>query len=157
MSEIERKWRLDDVPGRLLRNVTPQLLQQSYLIVAPDELRLRSDGERNWLTVKSDGKLTREEWEVELPDWAYRQLAISAPYSLEKRRYPVMVEGRVWEVDIYSGALADLITVEVEVASEAEAQTLGLPTCFGHSQEVTDDSRYKNKRLAVDGLPGTDE
>ena len=76
---------------------------------------------------------------------------------------------RSWEVDVYQGALAGLMIVEAEYfiregKSEAEqAETLAhirasrLYPGFGPAIEVTDDKRYKNKNLAVHGLPQLEE
>jgi len=41
----------------------------------------------------------------------------------------------------------------VEFDSAAAAAAFSPPAWLG--RDVTDDSRYKNKRLAVDGLPST--
>lgn len=155
MPEIERKWRISHVLGRVLRGVTPQRLTQAYLVTSPGELRVRTDGTTAWITAKSDGSLVREEWEDEIPLWVFDQLLASTALRVEKLRYRVELNERIWEVDVYQGQLAGLITVETECASEMKALTLSLPESFGYGEEVTYDHRYKNKCLAVDGLPSS--
>lgn len=155
MSEIERKWRIDQVLGGVLRGVTPQRLTQAYLVTSPGELRVRSDGTTAWITAKSDGSLVREEWEDEIPLWVFDQLLASTALHVEKLRYRVTLNERIWEVDVYQNQLVGLMTVETECASEMEALALKLPDGFGYGEEVTYDHRYKNKYLAIDGLPSS--
>jgi CYTH domain-containing protein len=52
---------------------------------------------------------------------------------------------------VYSGALTGLMVAEVEFPSEEAARAFVPPAWFG--REVTNDSRYKNRRLATEGLP----
>jgi CYTH domain-containing protein len=70
---------------------------------------------------------------------------------VEKTRYEAPVRGHTAEIDRYRGALAGLVTVEVEFESLEAAAAFEPPGWFG--QEVTGDDRYANRRLAVDGLP----
>jgi adenylate cyclase len=60
-------------------------------------------------------------------------------------------DGLVLEVDVYEGDLAGLVVAEVEFPSEAAADAWRPPAWLG--AEVTTDERYKNHRLAVDGVP----
>jgi adenylate cyclase len=71
---------------------------------------------------------------------------------ISKRRYLLGAEGgaRI-ELDVYAGALTGLVTAEVEFDSSAAAAAFSPPPWLG--REVTDDPAYKNKRLAIDGLP----
>jgi CYTH domain-containing protein len=60
-------------------------------------------------------------------------------------------DGLTAEVDVYEGALAGLITAEVEFSSEEASSAFAPPGWLG--REVTGDKRYANRALAVDGLP----
>ena len=53
------------------------------------------------------------------------------------------------EIDIFLGALYGLKICEVEFSTEEEAKSFVPPVWFG--AEVTNDSRFKNKNLALKG------
>jgi CYTH domain-containing protein len=150
--EIERKWLLDELP-RGFSELPAARIRQGYLAVADGvEVRVREIGERHLLTVKSSGGMTREE--VELPlgrDDFERLWTLTHGRRIEKTRTQLPVDGRVAEIDVYAGALAPLRVVEIEFASEEDANSFSVPPWFG--REVTHDQRYKNRRLALDGLP----
>ena len=55
------------------------------------------------------------------------------------------------ELDEYGGDLDGLLVAEVEFPGENEAHAFTPPPWFG--LDVTDDRRFKNQRLAVDGRP----
>ena len=55
------------------------------------------------------------------------------------------------EVDEYEGDLRGLLVAEVEFDDEAASDAFTPPDWFG--PEVTEDDRYKNRALAVDGRP----
>lgn len=154
MPEIERKWRAHNLDIlELIRALPQQHLTQAYLITWPGELRVRTDGATCWLTAKSDGDLTREEWESEIPSWMFDQLFATTAHQIEKLRHQLKFGGYTWEIDTYQGALKGLITIEIECKTEEEAKAVVLPNIFGPAHEVTEDSRYKNKSLAASGLP----
>jgi adenylate cyclase len=150
--EIERKFLIDRLPPELDEGRgTP--IRQGYLAVGEGpEVRLRDAGGRCTETVKIGRGLVRRELEVELER---EQLGALWPATegrrLEKTRHRLEVGGRTAEVDVYRGALAGLVVVEVEFGSEAEAAAFVPPSWFG--VEVTGDERYANARLAVSGLP----
>jgi CYTH domain-containing protein len=56
------------------------------------------------------------------------------------------------EVDVYSGALEGLVVAEVEFDDPWGAESYVPPYWFG--REVTADSAYKNRSLALHGRPG---
>ena len=55
----------------------------------------------------------------------------------------------VFELDVYEGALAGLVTLEVEFASEDAARAWTPPPWAG--RDVTGDKAYANQTLAVRG------
>lgn len=151
--EIERKWIVTDLPDGLLgRGGTS--IRQAYLTgaTADPEVRLRDrDGARQ-ITIKIGRGLARDEFEIEVDDatfdglWSHTEGA-----RLEKVRHEVSVDDLTAEVDVYSGDLEGLVTVEVEFASSAAARSFEPPTWF--ARDVTDEDAYANRRLARDGLP----
>ena len=52
---------------------------------------------------------------------------------------------------MYEGELDGLVTAEVEFPDEATALAFGAPAWLG--RDVTGDTRYANRTLAVDGIP----
>jgi len=70
---------------------------------------------------------------------------------LEKTRYAITYESAIIELDLYHGALAGLVTAEVEFQDADQCQRFVAPDWFG--REVTKDKRYKNRSLVVKGLP----
>ena len=55
------------------------------------------------------------------------------------------------ELDVFSGAHDGLVLAEVEFESTEALEAFEPPEWFG--PEVTDDGRYTNAGLALDGLP----
>lgn len=146
--EIERKFLvarfdLDALTGdEIIENVT-----QSYASLSP-EVRIRTKGNQGYLTLKSDGTLSRKEIETEIPLEIAREMITEIPARIEKVRYTL----ERFEIDIYRGKLAGLITAEVELTSESE-ELPRVPECLTLGKEVTEDKRFKNKNLATQGLP----
>jgi adenylate cyclase len=88
-------------------------------------------------------EITEEQFQVLWPATKGRRI--------KKRRHLVPLDGLTAEVDVYSGALADLITAEVEFDSIQESEAFDPPACFG--DELTDDPRWSNQTLALHGRP----
>ena len=145
--EIERKYLVrhdlwhpapgDGVPYR-----------QGYLAFgAACVVRVRTMGDKAALTIKGATKgITRAEFEYPIPVADAIELldTMCGDATVEKRRYRVPFEGHVWEVDVFEGENAGLITAEVELPS-ADAEVI-VPPWIDH--EVTGDSRYANSALA---------
>lgn len=152
--EIERKWRAQSPDIlKVIRDLPAQNILQSYVITRPGELRIRSDGSTYWLTAKSDGDLVREEFEIEIPAWLFDQLFATTTHQIQKRRYRVDINDQIWEIDVYDGRLNGLIIIEAECNTESRATALQPPAEFGTCTDVTHDPSYKNKVIAVKGLP----
>ena len=153
--EIERKFLVRSLPEHLDESRADQI-RQGYLAIGPggDEVRLRDRGSTHFLTVKSGTGRTRTETEIELAaDQAESLWPAVGERQLVKRRYLLDWQGSRVELDVYSGAHSGLIVAEVEFTSEREADDFSPPPWFG--REVTDDPRYRNQTLAVEGLPGS--
>lgn len=152
--EIERKFLVASLPADLASHGC-DAIQQGYIAIGADgsEARLRRVGERLLLTVKRGGGLAREETEVALSAEQFERLwPASAGRRVEKTRYRIPAEdGLVIELDLYAGALEGLLVAEVEFADLEAAARFSAPAWF--AREVTDDDAYKNRRLAVDGMP----
>ena len=148
--EIERKY-LVASEGWRAEVAKSTDLRQGYLLTDPERtVRVRTKGERAYLTLKGKaddrhGTLLRREFEYEIPlDDAHEILGNLCPGPLiEKTRHLVEHDGLTWEIDEFRGHNAGLIVAEVEL--ESETREPSLPAWVG--QEVTDDPRYLNANL----------
>lgn len=150
--EIERKFLVDAIPADVSARAG-EALRQGYLALDGDtEVRLRFEQDGAALTIKHGGGRTRVEEALEVGGRQAEALwALTEGRRLEKVRRRVEHAGHVVEVDEYRGALAGLCVAEVEFTDDASAAAFDPPGWFG--AEVTDDERYKNRRLACHGRP----
>ncbi|UWQ61963.1 hypothetical protein K3723_14020 [Leisingera caerulea] len=89
-------------------------------------------------------QITKSQFETFWPETEGRRI--------EKTRWTgELPDGLQFELDVFEGDLAPLVTVEVEFSSLELAEAFRPPSWFG--RELTSDKRYKNKVLAVSGLP----
>ncbi|SEJ14609.1 adenylate cyclase [Sphingobium sp. AP50] len=152
--EIERKflvtgdgWRKDADAGRFFRQgyVTRGNCGQQEKA----SVRIRLAGNRAWLTLKSaHAGIIRDEYEYEIPvsDAAEILTQMCGAPVIEKTRYRVPHDDRIWEVDVFAGNAAGLVLAEVEL--EAVDALLNLPDWVG--KEVTDDPRFRNAAIGVE-------
>ena len=149
MREIERKFLVGEPPPHGPRGVR---IDQGYLAVGDDEVRLRRKGERLSLCVKRGGGMIRSEEEIPLEREQFDALwPATEGRRVQKQRTAIPHGGRTIELDVYEGELDGLVIAEVEFEDAAQAIAFVPPPWFG--REVTDDRRYKNQALAVIGLP----
>jgi CYTH domain-containing protein len=152
--EIERKFLVDRLPAGI-DELTGVTIRQGYVIAAEGglELRIRQKQARFFQTIKAGEGLSRTEIEIELSEDQFRQLW---PHTdgrrVSKTRYRVAVGEHTAELDRFDGDLKGLTLVEVEFSSVEDAGRFAPPAWFG--TDVTEDNRYKNKSLAVHGIPG---
>ncbi len=150
--EVERKFLVDRLPD--LGGTDSDEIEQGYLALGKDEVRLRRKGGRRLLTVKRGGGLSREECEVEIPAEPFERLwDLTKGRRIRKRRHLIPLPGRELqiELDLYGGELDGLAVAEVEFHGESEARAFEPPPWLG--REVTGEEAYLNERLAVDGRP----
>lgn len=151
--EIERKFLVERLPDHLDDHPFREI-EQGYLAITDEvEVRVRRYGDEAFLTVKSSGGQERIEEEIEIDRRRFDALwPLTDGRRLEKRRYAIPAgDGLTLELDVYHGRLEGLLTAEVEFGSLADAAVFVPPEWLG--RDVTDELRYKNKRLATDGLP----
>ena len=145
--EIERKFLVCSDAWKS-EVTSEQLLRQGYLAIdGGNNVRVRTDGERAWLTVKGRGEgITRPELEYEIPAAdAAPLLDLCRNRVVEKKRHLVPAGNLVWEVDEFSGANNGLVVAEIELPDESTS--IPHPAWLG--EEVTADPRYLNSSLAV--------
>jgi adenylate cyclase len=149
--EVERKFLLDSLPEGLDAG---ERIEQGYLAIDPagSEVRVRRKGAKTLMTVKTGTGLVRGEEEFTLDGELFERLwAMTEGRRVAKTRYLVPVGSDRAEVDVYEGALSGLLTAEVEFPDEAAARAFEPPPWLG--RDVTDDPRYGNRALAVNGIP----
>jgi adenylate cyclase len=122
--------------------------RQGYLArSATSAIRVRTDGERAYLNIKSttDG-ITRLEYEYPIPltDAEEMLARVALRPLIAKTRHYVDFGGRRWEVDVFEADNAGLVVAEVEL--EAADAPLALPPWVG--LEVSADPRYYNSTLS---------
>lgn len=148
MIEIERKFLVTTFPSNSELHAVS--LRQGYLTAPTDsiELRLRQQDMEYFMTLKSGGDLSRQEYEIPIEVNQFETLwPVTTGRRIEKTRYKgQLADGWIFELDVFAGHLSPLMLVEVEFPSEDAARAFIPPPWFG--EEVTEDARYKNKALA---------
>lgn len=149
--EIERKFLTKEIPFDIMAYPCLQI-SQAYISFSPT-IRIRKSNADYILTVKGKGHLAREEFELPLQKEEYCRLLVKTEGTpVVKKRYLVPLEqGLTAEVDLYEGALAGLITTEVEFPSLAAAENFIVPDWFG--RDVSEEKAYKNTSLSLYGMP----
>lgn len=158
-NEIERKFLVKEFncPVKEIMDtaVKKYFIEQDYLICEEDsEARVRhrrdeiTEEDEYFVTVKVGKGLVRKETEVKICKDIYEKLKKESLGGVRKMRF-VTPEG--YEVDIFEGKLFGLVLVEKEFSSEEEANAFQPPVWFW--EEVTNSKIYKNKNLALRGLP----
>jgi len=145
--EIERKFLVRD--GRWRDGaIGQQRLQQGYLAnTGTCSVRVRLAGGQGWISVKGmrPGRV-RDEYEYAIPgaEASAMLTAFAGDPLIDKVRHRVPVGAQVFEVDEFAGANRGLVIAEIEL--DAPDQEFPHPPWLG--DEVTDDGRYYNFRLA---------
>jgi len=151
--EIERKFLVKSLPENLEQYPHTDIVQ-GYLVITEDgtEVRLRQKGNKYFQTVKSGSGETRFESEIEITKEQFDLLwEATKGKRVEKTRYEIPYKSGTIELDVYHGDLDGLLLAEIEFSSEEESNKFTAPKWL--SEEVTDDKRYKNKNLALYGIP----
>ena len=146
--EIERKFLIskENLPADL--DAYPHhKLEQGYLSTAP-VVRIRKEDENYYLTYKSKGLMTREEYNLPLTEKAYLHLLPKIDGRLiRKKRYMIPLSDILTiELDLFEGDLAPLMLVEVEFQTEDDADSFTAPDWFG--EDVTFYGKYHNSYLS---------
>lgn len=150
--EIERKFLVESDTWRAAVETSKSIVQAYVAVDGDTSLRVRIYDETNArLTVKVGvSDMARHEFEYSIPLADAREMAeASRGRLIEKTRHVLTIDGYVWEVDVYQGRLAGLVTAEVEMASEDD--TPPLPGWLG--REVTGEAAWTNAMLAIHGWP----
>lgn len=150
MIEIERKFlvnteALPSLPDTMLKCFN---IKQGYLSTDP-AVRIRLQDIDAILNIKGPGTISKQEFEYTIPFEEGVQIYNLSLFRLEKIRYYLIHDNRLWEVDEYLGNLKGHWTAEIELRSEDEA--ISIPSWV--TKEVTLDKNYSNASLARKGWP----
>ena len=144
--EIERKFLLKGGGWRLAAHGAKRLRQGYLNSEERCSVRVRTDGSRAWLNIKSATLGTqRQEFEYQIPLADAHQMldTLSLKPLIEKVRHLVTVGRHVWEIDEFEGDNAGLVVAEIELKHPDE--DFEKPDWLG--EEVTHDVRYYNTSL----------
>ena len=151
--EVERKFLVPKKPA-FLKDCRRERIRQGYLAVGRNgtELRVRQEGKRYLLTLKSGKGETRLEEELGIGRKRFDSLwPLTRGRRVRKVRYFASHHDRTIHVDVYRRKLKGLVVAEVEFADAGQARAFEPPDWLG--REVTDDERFRNQSLAANGLP----
>ena len=146
MLEIERKFLIvETLWDKQVKNGYAEITQGYVLNSIEKSVRIRINDDRAFLTINGPTKgISRAEYEYEIPKIEGEEMILSLSLKvLKKRRYEILFEGKVWEVDVFKNELEGLILAEIELESEDEK--IILPNWVG--EEVSYDAQYYNTNL----------
>ena len=150
--EIERKFliRKDDLPQDLA-SYPCHRIEQGYLCTSP-VVRIRRQDDDYFLTYKSKGLMSREEYNLPLTKESYEHMRPKADGILiSKTRYLIPEKDRLTiELDVFDAPYEGLYLAEVEFSSEEQALSYNPPVWFG--EDVTNSGKYHNSRLSQGNL-----
>lgn len=142
-TEIERKFLVINDSWR--NDVTDSIhyLQGYFATNESCSIRVRIGGGKADINIKSATLgITRSEYDYPIPVQDAREMldALCIKPLIEKTRYHVHHQDRLWEIDVFAGDNAGLVVAEVELESADAAITL--PDWIG--EDVSHDPRYYN-------------
>ena len=144
--EIERKYLIHHLPENL-ESYPQKRIEQGYLCTKP-VVRIRQQNQDYFLTYKSSGLMSREEYNLPLTKEAYEHLKQKTDgYMISKTRYLIpLFDKYTIELDVFDPPFAPLYMAEVEFPSLEEAEHFTPPEWFG--EDVTFDGSYHNSAMS---------
>jgi len=143
--EIERKYHISTLP-KLIENYPHSTLRQGYIYTDP-AIRIRQKDSLYFLTVKGQGLMVREEFELPISEQVFLDLQKKIDgLMIHKTRYYIPYNQFTIELDCFHDAYNGLIIAEVEFKTVEEAMTFTPPSWFG--PDVTQDNRYQNSHMS---------
>ncbi len=159
MYEIERKYLAKPTIEAFIdtNRLHEHKIEQFYTHIDADKsIRYRKMDDRYYKTVKKGSGAIREEYEKEIPKKQYKKMKKQHRGKIiKKRRYLWNHEGLHYDIDLYQGTLSGLQTLEVEFPNETAYRDYRVPKAIEHFllDEVTKNEAYKNRSLALQGIP----
>jgi CYTH domain-containing protein len=133
-------------------------IRQGYIFVDErGELRIRDTDNQYTMAVKGKdgvGGILRREFDRPIPAWVFEHIwAATAGRRIFKDRYPIPYRNHLLELDIYHDRNQGHIKLECEFQPNEDPDDFTLPNWAADAREVTDDSRYNDKSVALHGAP----
>ncbi|MEK7456391.1 MAG: CYTH domain-containing protein [Pseudomonadota bacterium] len=110
-------------------------------------LRIRLTDNAAWLTLKgARAGIAREEFEYPIPLSEAEDMLdkLRIGHVIEKTRYSICFQERIWEVDVFGGRAAGLVLAEIELPTVDTV--FDRPDWVGN--EITGDPRFGNSAIA---------
>jgi adenylate cyclase len=146
LKEIERKFLVDTRFSEEIVHGEKFIIRQGYLKRSKEcTVRVRIKNDTGFLTIKgSSQNFTRDEFEYEIPrNEAEQLLELCGSLVLDKIRYELKFEGKIWEVDQFLGKLDGFWLAEIELNDENE--NFERPEWLG--REVSLEAKFTNSNL----------
>lgn len=146
MKEIERKFLVNKVEWENVIKSKPILIKQGYISKSKKGVvRVRIKGNEAFLTIKSANiGIERYEFEYEIPlDEAEKMLELFCQKYIEKKRYEVNYENKLWEVDEFIKPKQEFFLAEIEL-KDVHEEFVKPPWV---TSEVTNEPLYFNSNL----------
>ena len=144
--EIERKFLVND--NSYLEQYSKHLrISQAYIFIEDNRvLRVRKIDSNCVFSLKIGlSQIKRLEFEYSIPESDADMIISNSKYNLvEKDRYHVEYDRKVWEVDVFKGLNKGLIIAEIELQNESDEFLK--PSWVG--EEVSGVSKYLNYNLS---------
>lgn len=146
--EIERKYLVKHDLWEALAKPQGEYYRQGYIVnEIAKTVRVRATENHGFITIKgkTDNPAIKPEFEYEIPkSEAIELLDGFTKNNIEKTRYKIDYQGKIWEIDIFYGDNEGLIVAEIELNSIEES--FQIPTWI--DREVTHEDKYFNANLS---------
>lgn len=147
--EHERKFLVNNDDWRSSVIATESIKQAYIADLASGVIRVRLINDIGWISIKCRIDMTSaREFEYVIPQSDAEEL-MQLPGVIGRVFKTRHLINSGWIVDEFEDALSGLIVAEIEL--ESPNSPFSRPTWLG--KEVTSDTRYRNRQLAVSGLP----
>jgi adenylate cyclase len=145
--EIERKFLVHASKWATLEKPPGKTIRQGYLSTDPQRtVRVRIHGDKGFLTIKGKSHhISREEFEYPIPlRDAEALLLLCRQPLIQKVRYEIPFQEKIWEVDVFLEPHQGLVLAELELP--AEDAPFSRPDWV--SEEVSGRKEYYNSYLS---------
>ncbi len=146
--EIERKYLVKQDLWNALAKPKGEYYRQGYIVnEIAKTVRVRATENHGFITIKgkTDNPAIKPEYEYQIPkSEAIELLNGFTENNIEKIRYKIEFEGKLWEIDVFYGDNKGLIVAEIELNSIEESYEI--PAWI--DREVTHEDKYFNANLS---------
>jgi CYTH domain-containing protein len=147
--EIERKYLVKHDHWNQLPKPQGNFYRQGYILNDPTKtVRVRATEQEGFITIKgtTDNPAIKPEYEYKIPRTeAIELLDGFTVNNIEKVRYKIEHQGKIWEIDVFDGTNHGLIVAEIELNDVDEV--FEIPSWI--DREVTHEVKYFNAKLSV--------